>query len=126
MAQASYVRCQQAPGFFRTFYDRLLASDPAIPPMFAETRFDRQDRLLQHGLGLLLSYAKRSNPALLERLARRHGPDDLNVPTRLYPLFLESLLQAVRIHDPECDANVEAAWRAAATPGIEFMREFGR
>lgn len=48
VAPASYGRCQRAPEFFRTFYNRFLASDHAIPPMFAQTRFDRQDRLLQH------------------------------------------------------------------------------
>ena len=69
LAQASYARCLQAPEFFRSFYNRFLASDPAIPPYFAETRFDRQDKLLQHGIALLLIYARRPNPGLLDRIA---------------------------------------------------------
>ena len=69
LAQASYARCQEAPDFFRSFYNRFLASDPAIPPYFANTRFELQDKLLQHGIALLLIYARRPNPGLLERIA---------------------------------------------------------
>ena len=124
LAQSSYARCQQAPDFFRVFYNRFLASDPTIPPFFANTRFERQDRLLQHGVSLLLIYAKRPNPNLLERLAQRHGPGDLNVPARLYPLFVQSFLATVREYDPECDAAVEEAWQAALASGIAYMRDF--
>ena len=92
--------------------------------MFAETAFDRQHRLLAHGIGLLLIYAKRPNPHLLERIARRHGPDDLAIPSRMYPLFVDSLVAAVREHDPECDDTVEAAWRASVAPGIQYLHDF--
>ncbi len=121
VAQESYARCQQAPEFFATFYDLLLASDPVIPPLFARTEFPKQHKLLQHGLGLLLTYAKRPNPALLDRLAARHSAGGINVAPTLYPHFVESLVQAVRRHDPECTPQIEAAWREAVAPGIEFM-----
>jgi hemoglobin-like flavoprotein len=126
LARASYERCLRQEEFFRSFYARFLASDPAIAPQFADTRFDRQHKLLQHGLGLLLSYAGRPNPHLLERIAERHGPTDLNVPEYQYPLFLESLLFAVRTHDPECTPAVEEAWTAALLPGVEYLEHFGR
>ena len=94
--------------------------------MFANTRFDRQNRLLQHGLGLLLSYARRPNPSLLERIAERHGPADLNISEGLYPLFLESLIETVRLYDPEFTHAVEHAWRASLAPGVTFMQRFRR
>jgi hemoglobin-like flavoprotein len=125
LAQASYARCLQAPEFFRAFYNRFLASDPAIPPYFVETRFDRQDKLLQHGVALLLIYAKRPNPALLERIAERHGPGDLNIPARLYAPFVESFIATVREFDGTCDDAVEAAWRAALAPGVACVRGSG-
>jgi hemoglobin-like flavoprotein len=126
LARASYERCLREEDFFRTFYERFLASDPAIAPMFADTKFERQHRLLQHGLGLLLSYAGRPNPHLLERIAERHGPSDMNVPASQYPLFLGSLLQAVRRHDPQCTPEVEAAWTAALAPGVRYLEQYGR
>jgi hemoglobin-like flavoprotein len=122
LAQASYARCQQHPEFFRAFYNRLLSSDPAIVPYFANTKFEKQDRLLQHGISLLLIYAKRPNPNLLERIAERHGPSGLNIPDRFYPKFMESLVATVGELDPAFDARTEAAWRAALEPGIRFMK----
>ena len=122
IAQNSYSRCLRAQGFFPSFYDRLLASDPAVPPMFAHTEFPKQHKLLQHGLGLLLSYAKRPDDTLLERIAARHSAGGVNVPPEMYGIFVDELLETVREHDPRCDDEVEAAWREAVAPGISFMQ----
>lgn len=125
-ATASYERCQRSPDFFKTFYDRFLAADPALPPMFADTEFPRQYKLLQHALGLLLSFGRRRNPGLLERLAHRHGPVDLNIARPMYDTWVWALLEAVRVHDPEWGPQLERSWRDAMAPGIRFMAEHGR
>jgi hemoglobin-like flavoprotein len=122
IAQHSYTRCLRAPDFFEVLYDRLLKSHPAIPPMFAHTQFPKQHKLLQHGLGLLLSYAKKPDPALLERIAARHSAGGADVKPEMYPYFMDALLHAVRSADPNCDAEVEEAWREAMRPGVEFMQ----
>lgn len=121
VARESYERCLRAPDFFAHLYERLLASDPGIPPMFARTEFPRQHRLLQHGLGLLLIYAKRPDGELLERIAARHSAQGLNVHPQLYAHFESSLLAAVRHCDPACSDEVEQAWREALRPGLAFM-----
>jgi hemoglobin-like flavoprotein len=121
VARASSYRCQQAPDFFRRFYNHLLASSPEIPPHFATTRFDLQEKLLQHGILLLLIYAKRANPALLARIAGRHGSGDLNIPSRFYPLFVDSFLATAQECDAEFAPPIAQAWRAALAPGIEFI-----
>ena len=120
--EESYARCTESPGFLDTFYQHLLESSPAIPPMFSQTDFERQTKLLQHSLGVLIIYAKRQNPALLERIAERHNRDNVNVKPDLYPFFVESLVEAVAKHDPQFDSDAAEAWRAAVTPGIEFMK----
>jgi hemoglobin-like flavoprotein len=125
LAQASYRRCQQAPEFFRAFYDHFIASDPSLPAYFANTRFDKQEKLLQHGISLLFIYAKRPNPNLLARLADRHGPSDLNIPSQLYPVFVASLLATVRRFDPQYDEQTGEAWLAAMSPGIAMIRGSG-
>ena len=122
VARESYARCIAASDFFPSFYDFLLASDPAIPPMFARTEFPKQHRLLQHGLGLLLSYARAADAQLLERIAARHGPGGIDLHPSMYRHFESSLLQAVRQCDPGCTAEVEAAWLEAIRPGIDFMK----
>jgi len=122
IADASYRRCAENPAFYRTFYEHLLASDPRIPGMFAHTDFERQERLLKHGLGLLIIYAKRPNPALIDRLALRHSRADANVPPELYDCFAAALEQALAAHDPEFSPAVAAAWRTALTPGMSYMQ----
>jgi len=121
-AQDSYDRCRQAHDFFPKFYNRLLASNESIPPMFVNTSFEKQNKLLDHGIGSLLIFAKRRNPALLQRIAERHGRRDLAVKPSLYGCFLDSLIAAVAEFDPQFSPDVERAWRAAMTPGIEFMK----
>jgi len=123
LAQASFARCLNTPGFFQAFYDRFLASDPAIPPYFTNTRFDRQGRLLQHGVGLLLVYARSPDPSMLQRIRDEHGPAGHNIPAALYPPFLEAFLATVRAHDADCDATVEAAWRESLAPGVAFVAQ---
>ena len=123
LVEESYARCFESPGFLDTFYQHLLESSPAIPPMFSQTDFERQHKVLQHGLGILMIYAKRKNPALLQRIADRHDRNDVNVDPSLYPLFVESLVTAVREHDSEVSPDIEDAWRAAIAPGIEFMKD---
>lgn len=121
IAEESYRRCQGEP-FFQAFYRRLLDTDPETRAKFAATDFERQNKLLAHGIGLLFIYARRHNPALLARIADRHSAHDLDIPPGLYPHFVESLLATVREHDPACTADVEAAWRTALAPGIEYMK----
>lgn len=122
VAQHSYARCLRDPNFFAVLYDRLLASDPRIPPKFEETEFPRQHRLLQHGLGLLLSYARAPDADLLERIAARHSERGIDVPPEMYEHFVSSLMAAVRETDERFDEDVERAWREALQPGLEFMK----
>ena len=123
LVDQSYARCLRAERFIPRLYEHLLDSDPVIPPYFETTAFPRQYKLLQHGLGVLLSYAKRPDPELLARIAARHSAKGLDVPPGLYDLFIDSLLKTVAEHDPEYDDDTEHAWRAALQPGIDFMRE---
>ena len=122
LAQESYARCLRSPRFFPSLYEHLLASDPAVPPMFAKTEFPKQYKVLQHGLGLLLSYANKRDDQLLDRIAARHSSSAVNVAPSMYALFVESLLATVRECDPKCSPEIESAWKSAVAPGIEFMK----
>jgi len=122
IAQQSYSRCLRSPDFLPRFYEHLLASDPSIPPMFERTEFPRQYKLLQHALGLLLSYGNNPDDRLLDRLAARHSAKAIDIAPSMYELFVASLIAAIREHDPSCDADTETAWRDALEPGIRYMQ----
>lgn len=123
-ARASYKRCCQAPDFFVSFYRNLFARAPHMEPRFAKTNFTRQHKLLQHAIGLLLSFPTQpsAEPTILTRVADRHGSRDLDILPEWYPDFVEALVLTASEHDPEFSQDIEAAWRAAVAPGIAYMQ----
>lgn len=124
LAKASYQRCQLVPSFFEAFYQHFFASCPAARPMFAKTDFARQHKLLQHAIGLLLSYdgQPHEEPNLLTRVAERHGRHDLKVDPSHFDDFIESLIQTAGEFDPEWSPATAAAWRDATAAGIAYMK----
>ena len=122
--KASYARCCAAPAFFDAFYRRFFEVCPAARPLFAKTDFDRQRRLLQHAFALLLIFPAQpdAEPTLLSRVAERHSRRDLNIDPAMYAPFVDSLIDTVRAHDPECTPALEAAWRSTVAKGIAYMR----
>jgi hemoglobin-like flavoprotein len=123
LTKASYTRCLASPEFLTAFYQQFFADCPGARPLFAHTDFSRQTRLLQHAIGLLIAFTHQpaEGPQLLARLAEKHGPANLNIDSSWYPVFLESLIQTVRRHDPEFTPLLEAAWREVLSPGIAYM-----
>lgn len=123
LAQASYARCCEVPEFFAAFYAELFASCPPARGFFANTDFERQHRLVRHGIGLLINFNREpdAEPNILTRVAERHRRGDLGVEPSLYPFFVDSFITVARTLDPEFDAATEAAWRVATAKGIAYM-----
>jgi hemoglobin-like flavoprotein len=125
VARSSYERCLGAASeFFPAFYRNFFRHCPAAEPMFAQTDFPRQHKLLRHAIGLLFVYAAHpeSGPTLLQRVAERHGPGQLDVLPEHYGLFVDALVETAGQFDPAFTAATDAAWRVAVAPGIEYMR----
>lgn len=124
LAKASYQRAQQSPDFFHRFYQTFFANCPAAQPMFAKTDFPRQHQLLQHAIGLLLSYHghHQNEPNLLTRVALRHGKEQLAVDPAHYQPFIDALVETVGRFDPEFTEATEDAWRNATADGVEYMK----
>jgi len=120
LVEESLHRCQ-SEAFFQAFYQRLLSSHDSFPAMFVGTDFQRQNKLLQHGIGLLFIYAKRANPNILDRIAARHSHGDIDLRPEMYSYFVDSLVGTVKLFDPQFTPALDAAWRAAVAPGIAFM-----
>ncbi|MCG3192504.1 MAG: hypothetical protein DIJKHBIC_01751 [Thermoanaerobaculia bacterium] len=122
----SYERCSASPEFVARFYELFVASSPEVAEKFRHTDFRRQKRALRASLYLMM-VAVQGYPegvAHLERMADLHGAGagKLDIGPHLYALWLDCLLRAVRESDPFFDDNVERAWKAVLTPGIEFMK----
>jgi len=123
LASASYQRCCDTPDFFEAFYRNFLAACPEAKPRFANTDFERQNKLLRHALGLLLAFPNQpaTEPTLLTRVAERHSRRDLDVPARLYPSFVDSLIATVKQYDAAFSPEIEDAWRRTVDKGVTYM-----
>ena len=123
----SYLRVlsgeREGEGFFDTFYRHFLDSSDEARAKFQRTDFSRQKGMLRESIGHMerLSQFKRADEQVL-KLAVRHSRADLDIPPRLYDVWLDSLIAAVAVHDPEFDQEVEVAWRMQLAAGIEYMK----
>jgi hemoglobin-like flavoprotein len=124
IARASYERCSTAADFFAAFYARFFELRPEAKPLFANTAFERQHKLLRHAIGLLLSFPGQAEkePNILARVAERHSRRELGIDASHYPPFLESLIDTVKRYDPQFTPAVEQAWRATLAPGFAYMQ----
>jgi len=113
----------QSDDFFEYFYKIFIASSDEVALAFANTEMDRQRSMLKKSLLLLVSFfaGHQANP-YLEQIAHRHAADSVNIPHRLYDVWLECLIESVRKYDPAYDDDVELAWRLVLGHGITYMR----
>ena len=112
----SYGRCLHSGAFIERFYDIFLESHPEVRNAFGSTDFNRQRRLLRRSLTNSIMFAAGSNivkrevDKMAEVHSRRgHAP----VQPHLYEYWLNSLIAAIREHDPQFDSQLENRWRDA-------------
>jgi hemoglobin-like flavoprotein len=119
----SLERCTRRQEFFETFYRRFSVSSDEVQAKFAGTDLKTQTRALRESFYLLLRAVGGDPDAWqsLELRAIRHDRRHLDIRPGLYDLWLECLLETIRIFDPKIDAAIEAAWRRTMQKGIDFM-----
>jgi hemoglobin-like flavoprotein len=124
-ARDSLGRCVKDPAFFDRFYELFMASSEEIRKKFENTDFDRQKKMLQDSLFLMLVAAgTRSGIAHRElvKLADRHGRKQLGIKPEWYEAWMHSLLQAVSEHDPDYRPELSTAWQESLRDCIRLMR----
>ena len=119
----SYVRCCASQGFFDDFYDVFLAKSPEVAEKFANTDFSHQKRMLKDSIFLMLEYASDDSKAQaeIERLGHVHSRANRDIRPELYELWLDSLCEVVKKHDPDHAEGLENVWRKCMRPGIETI-----
>jgi truncated hemoglobin YjbI len=123
---ASLKRCLQRPEFLLDFYGYFMDHSDEVRQKFANTDIKKQVRVLADSFWAMSVAAQgpRTSTAWadLPRLAVRHSRGDLDIPPHLYDAWLDCLIRAVRKHDSLFSEEVEAAWRQALAPSIDYMR----
>jgi hemoglobin-like flavoprotein len=122
---ASYYRCRRDECFLDTFYDAFLSKSPAVAQMFAKTDFKIQKLMLRQSLLEMLCFDRDMSGTReeIERLGLRHK--ELCVMPEMYAMWLDSLCEAVRKHDPSYTPALEQLWREAALKSIKEMIAVG-
>ena len=83
----------------------------------------RQRQMLQVSLDHMVYFAiDKEETKEIAQVAAAHARSGADIPERLYELWLDSLLATVSQFDPEYDAEIDAAWREALAPAIEYMK----
>lgn len=110
-------------GFFDTFYAHFINASPVVAEKFSHTDMARQREMLQVSLDHMVYFAiDREETSEIAKVADAHGQSKADIPAQLYELWLDSLLATVARFDPDYDADIEAAWREALAPAIEYMK----
>ena len=108
--------------FAKTMYGQFM-HHPEIAAKFAQGDPKKPMEMLRVSVTLAASYYFNRKPDhLLVQFATMHNRGHLGIEPHLYRHWLESVLLAVKTHDPDCDENVLAAWRRILTPAVEFMQ----
>jgi hemoglobin-like flavoprotein len=109
--------------FFDTFYDIFMKSSPEVKPLFAKTDFGKQKKLLKYGISYMILFAKDSSAgkSALKSIAEIHDRNHFNIMPEYYPLWIDSLCNAIRKHQTDFDESVEKAWRDVMDQGIKYF-----
>lgn len=119
----SLQRCVAHPMFTDRFYEIFIGASEQVREKFRRTNLTTQAKMVKASLYMLL-FATQGMPegdAHLERIAKLHGRENLDIGPELYGLWLDSLIQAVSEHDDQYDPEIERVWRALMNAGIEMM-----
>lgn len=115
----------QTGGFFDTFYRNFLDSSPVVAEKFENTDMSQQREMLRVSLDHMVYFAiDKEETSEIARVAGIHAKSRTDIPARLYELWLDSLLSTVSAFDPEYDERVDAAWRDALAPAIDYMKGY--
>jgi len=99
------------------------ASDD-IRAKFEHTDFERQKKVLSDSLFLMLTAAGASRGFArveLEKLAKRHSREELDIKPEWYAIWLDNLMKTVSEFDPEYSDDVDAAWRASIKDSVDLL-----
>lgn len=123
----SLQRCTADPDFMLSFYERFLASSDAVKQMFVGVDLVKQRLMLGTALTTMagLQTLSPNDVDQLEKIARVHGPNGLNIAPAMYDTFVDTMIDTVRATDPEFDDQVKDAWRSVLRRGVDFFIEHG-
>jgi hemoglobin-like flavoprotein len=108
----SLGRCEDTPGFIRSFYDRFIGSSELVRRKFHDTDMEAQAKVLLHIIHEVASATEGSTSSLKELAyrAETHSRRHMNITPDLYELWRTALIETAHEFDPKWDGEIEEAW----------------
>ena len=105
--------------FLDRFYDSFFSSSEEVKSRFVNTNMETQKKVLIKSLAYMM-FAK-TRPEVFSATAIKHDKKHLNIKPHLYTIWLDSMIDAVKLTDKEFNEHTEIAWRQTMQPGIDYM-----
>ena len=120
---ASYQRCEDAGGFFDTFYDVFFAKSPEIAPKFANADMEKQKQIVMASVLMMLRLRTKDPVAhrTVEEIGETHSRQGHDIRPDLYPIWLDALCETLAARDPQFSPELETQWREVMKEGIELI-----
>ncbi|MGE0113612.1 MAG: globin [Steroidobacteraceae bacterium] len=100
-------------------------STPEVPRFFSGTDMQRQERMLQASLHMVMLASQDNGAAeiYLRHVASEH--QQRQIPAFLFDLWLDCLIKTVAETDSRFNGKVAQAWHDIMSQGIEYMKKSG-
>lgn len=120
----SFARCfMNDKNLIDVFYNIFLDSHPEIAFKFKNTDFEQQKLLLRQGINCMIMYAEGAfaGSFCMEEIKVSHNRKHYNIDPKMYPFWKKSLLEALKINDPELNDELFDLWVLVIDDGINFI-----
>ena len=119
----SFARCGKTSTFYESFYELFLGKCPEARRFFTRTDCKIHERLLQATLKIMVSgsdhdvVSQSTGTDVTEGRSRTRSV----IKPSLRDVWLESLCETVRRHDPLVTSELEKQWKQRMKQGIDFI-----
>ncbi len=109
--------------FFEAFYRLFISRSPQAAEKFKDTNMRRQQEMLHTSIDHMIYFSTdRRATENLVRVVAVHSRAGIDIEPGLYDGWLDALLEAVRLIDPDYDDDIDLAWRVVLAPGVTYMK----
>ena len=121
----SYGRVLADPQFIDRFYQQFLKNNAEIREKFENTNFDIQNKMLGESISMAVLFSQDNKVAksVIDRIRNSHNRHNLNIRPRLYSVWIESLIEALREFDADFDDELEQQWRKVIGKAVDYIKE---
>ncbi len=119
----SYGRALADKNLMKRFYENFISSHPSVPLKFEGVDLARQQEILKMSLSMAIIFpqdnvvAKRS----MGKLRESHGEGKMAIAPEFYGYWLDSLMDTIRVCDPEFTDELGSKWRTVLAFAIEHI-----